>query len=307
MNAIIPPPLTMPFPLPHTRGVPHGEPRLLEETVRLGMPQLALGGLSEGWLLKDLGHRHWMMLAAMAGRTVPDFRDIDGAPVYAAFSALAIRDARFAELGENDVLAIRSSIARISRTQCASRHVLSRAGEAMGTVELVSAFVRRGAGGGNHQVARVALEGFPPPAAASSAPSTATPANSLADRAAALRARRLEHYFGFDLAAAAGEADPFIEIDPCPAQDFNGAGFLYFASFVSFIDRAEWHFDGRQAPRAATLRRDVFFHANADPGERVRVRWLGQRRGDGRLAHHCRLERMSDGTRLAEAFTLRAV
>ncbi|MDQ0511193.1 Pnap_2097 family protein [Ancylobacter amanitiformis] len=312
MNAIVPPPLARPPGLSPERSGLHGEPRPLEETVRLGMPQLALGGLSEGWLLKDLGHRHWMMLAAMAGRAVPDFRDIDGAPVYAAFSALAIHDARFAALGENDTLAIRSSIARLSRTQCASRHVLSRAGEPMGTVELVSTFVRRGSGGGNHQVARVALEGFPPPAA----PSAGTCADSLAGRAAALRARRLDRHFGFDLrpyverdaeAGEAGEAGPYIEVDPCPAQDFNGAGFLYFASFVSFIDRAEWHFDGRQAPRAATLRREVFFHANVDPGERVRVRWLGQRRGDGRLAHHCRLERMSDGARLAEAFTLRAV
>lgn len=270
------------------------------DTLRLGMPQLSLAGLSEHWLLKELGHRHWMMLAQMAGRAVPDFRDVDGAPVYAAFSALAIAGARFAELGENEEIAIRSSIARLSRTQCASRHMLSRAGEAMGAVELVSAFVRRGAGGGNHQVARVALDGFPAPA---------TPvAQGLAARAADLRAGRLNHHFGFEqpTEGEAGEA-PFLEIDPCPAQDFNGAGFLYFASFVAFIDRAEWHFDGRRAARAATLAREVFFHGNADPGERVRVRWLAARRGEGRLVHHCRLERVSDGVRLAEAFTLRAV
>lgn len=268
----------------------------LEETVLLGMPQLCLSGLSETWLLRDLGHRHWMMLAEMAGHAVPDFRDVDGAPVYAAFCALSVRDARFDDLGENDRLAIRSDIARVSRTQCASRHVLSRRGRAMGEVELVSAFVRRGSGGGNHTVARVALDGFP-------APGMPDP-HGLPALAAAMRGGRVGRHFGFELSASQGES---VEIDPCPSQDFNGAGFLYFSSFVAFIDRAEWHFDGRRAPRAATLARDVFFHGNADPGERVRVRWQAARREGGTLAHHCLLERVSDGARLAEAFTRRTL
>ncbi|MFD2032748.1 hypothetical protein ACFSKM_25470 [Ancylobacter dichloromethanicus] len=99
----------------------------------------------------------------MAGRAVPDFRAADGAPVYAAFSALSVTDADFASLGENDVLAISSTIARLTRTQCASRHVLACAGRTVGAVDLVSVFVRRAAGGGNHTVARVALDGFPRP------------------------------------------------------------------------------------------------------------------------------------------------
>lgn len=271
-------------------------PLAMEGSVRLGMPQLALGGLSESWLLKELGHRHWMGLARMAGRAVPDFRDADGAPVYAAFSALSVTDADFASLGENDRLTIRSDLARVSRTQCASRHELSSGGRPVGRVELVSAFVRRASGGGNHTVARVALENFPPPARIP---------GGLAACAADLRAGRLPAHYGFDLAGEATGAT--FEIDPCPAQDFNGAGFLYFSSFVAFIDRAEWHFDGRRAPRATTLARDVFYRGNIDPGERLVVRWRAARRDHGRLAHHCRLERAGDGACLAEAFTLRAV
>lgn len=133
----------------------------LHEIVLLGMPQLSLSGLSESWLLKDLGHRHWMLLARLAGRAVPDFRDADGAPVYAAFCALSVKDADFAALGENDRLTIVSDISRVSRTQSASRHRLSVAGKPVGEVELVSAFVRRASGGGNHTVARVALDAFP--------------------------------------------------------------------------------------------------------------------------------------------------
>ncbi|WP_428032028.1 Pnap_2097 family protein [Ancylobacter sp.] len=267
-----------------------------EETLLLGMPQLCLAGLSETWLLKELGHRHWMGLAQMAGRAVPDFRDASGEPVYAAFSALSVTDADFARVRENDRITVRSEIRRISRTQCASRHTLTSAGRPIGTVHLVSAFVRRAPGGGNHTVARVALDGFPPP--------DRPEATGLAARAAAFRAGRgeAEARFGLEPDEAARAV---LEIDPCPAQDFNGAGFLYFSSFIAFIDRAEWQFDSRRAPLASTRSREVYFHGNIDPGERVVVRRLASRRDAGGLAHHCRLERAGDGARLADVFTHR--
>lgn len=270
-----------------------------EDAVLLGMPQLCLSGLSETWLLKELGHRHWLALARLAGRAVPDFRDVDGGPVYAAFRALSVAEADFARLGENDRLAIRSDIRRVSRTQCLSRHRLSCGGRPAGHVELLSAFVRRGPGGGNHNVARVALDGFPAP--------SVPEASSLAARVAGLRAGRVSpaDRFGLVRPAEGPERTEVLEIDPCPAQDFNGAGFLYFSSFVSFLDRAEWHFDSRRAPRAATRAREIHFHGNIDPGDRVVVRRIAARRDADGLAHHCRLERAADGVLLADAFTRR--
>lgn len=291
MNLVLPP------------GLFAAAPALVaEETVQLGMPQLCLGGLSETWLLKELGHRHWMALAAMAGRAVPDFRDADGAPVYAAFSALSVEDADFASLRENDQLTIRSATCRLSRTQCASRHDLTCRGRAVGAVHLVSAFVRRAKGGGNHTVARVALDGFPAPPRMG----VDRRESALAARAAAFRAGRAapDSRFGFGLSS---EPEAVLEIDPCPAQDFNGAGFLYFTSFLAFIDRAEWQCDGRRAPLATTRAREVYFHGNIDPGERVVVRRLKAERQTGELFHHCRLERAGDGARLADAFTRRAL
>jgi len=41
--------------------------RLWSAPVRLGMPQLALAGLSESWLLMECGHRHWTLLERMLG------------------------------------------------------------------------------------------------------------------------------------------------------------------------------------------------------------------------------------------------
>jgi probable biosynthetic protein (TIGR04099 family) len=60
---------------------------------RAGMPQLALNGLSENWLLKECGHRHWEALAVDAGHAVPEFIDDAGNKAYAAFTAVRLRDA----------------------------------------------------------------------------------------------------------------------------------------------------------------------------------------------------------------------
>jgi probable biosynthetic protein (TIGR04099 family) len=95
-----------------------------------------------------------------------------------------------------------------------------------------------------------------------------------------------------------------LVIDPCPAQDFNGADFLYFSSFQAFVDRAEWAFL-RPNPRATTRRRDIVYHGNIDPGDRVVVVLCGVRRCGSELGHWCRVERESDAAPLADVFTVR--
>jgi probable biosynthetic protein (TIGR04099 family) len=294
---------------PFTAGSLVGEPGLLalrapavaamptrSDRILLGMPHLSCNGLSEIWLLKELGHRHWLLLAESAGRPVPDFRDEAGRPVYAAFCALSIEDADFAAARENDSLGIASSLARLSRTQMASRHHLAIEGRPIGTVTMISTFVRRAPDGGNHTVARVAIEGLPPvgePALA----------GDLADLAAGFRAGRVERHMGFDLHRPAALGT--WTFDPCPSLDFNGAGFLYFANFVAMIDRAEWRFAPALARTAATTRRDVFFYGNVDRGETVTAALLARRETAGTLAHHCRLQRGSDGAVVADVFTVR--
>ena len=260
-----------------------------EPLIRLGMPHLSGCGLSETWLLKELGHRHWTMLAEKAGRDGPDFRDEEGRPVYAAFCAVRLLDARLDLGAENGRLAIRSTLRRVSRTQVESRHALLIDGVAGGTVEMVSTFIKR-TGRGNHCVARVALDG----------PMPVDPAPcDLASLAASLRSKRLSRHLGFDLAADTRGIAEFT-FDPCPEQDFNGAGFLYFPSFLAFVDRAEWRLD-RQT--AALARREAFYYGNVDPGEDIRVILVGQQPARG--ARLWRIERAGLRSVLADVFTER--
>ncbi|WP_049768145.1 Pnap_2097 family protein [Methylocella silvestris] len=265
------------------------------DVVRLGMPHLSLGGLSETWLLKELGDRHWMLLAKLAGREIPDFRDESGARVYAAFAAVSIREASLASFVEHDELVIESEITRISGAQFASLHRLSRRGRPAGVIELVSVFVKRRVAGRNRSIMRTALDCFPPPEAAG-------PSFTAAATAARIRAGAFEQHFGFSRSDSR-EIGRLL-INPCPSQDFNGADFLYFTSFQSFVDRTEWEL---LAPERglSTQARDIVYRGNIEPGDKIVVMLSAIRQGEGTLAHWSQITRDSDGAHLADIFTLK--
>jgi probable biosynthetic protein (TIGR04099 family) len=268
----------------------------LSDQIVLGMPHLCLGGLSETWLLRECGHRHWFLLAHATGRAVPDFRDEEGDPVYAAFIAVTVRDARFDAAREHDALEFRSRLTRISRTRFMSVHEIAVRGRVLGEVVMTSLFVKRMEVGRNRSIARVEVPGLPPIV-------SSREFADYEDTVAALRRDSWTEHFGFTRARA-----PVLErlvIDPCPAQDFNGADFLYFSSFQAFVDRAEWAFFRPLDPRATTRRRDIIYHGNIEPGERVVVVLRGCRRDTGGVDHWCRVERESDAMPIADVFTLR--
>jgi probable biosynthetic protein (TIGR04099 family) len=284
------------FPLPEVDEALAARDASMLDRIVLGMPHLSLGGLSETWLLKELGHRHWQPLARLAGRTVPDFRDAEGSPVYAAFCAVTITDAAFDALREHDELSISSRLARISRTQFASLHELRCRGRDVGRVELSSVFVKRGIPGCNRSVARVALDLFPP---VSPAPGF----GGAAALAARLRGAAWEEHFGFT--REEGRTFREITINPCPSQDFNGADFLYFAAFQSFVDRAEWEFF--DLSMSSTRGRDIIYYGNVEIGDRVKVALMAERRSPGQLEHWSRIIRCDDGAQLADIFTRKSV
>jgi probable biosynthetic protein (TIGR04099 family) len=262
----------------------------------LGMPHLCLGGLSETWLLRECGHRHWLLLAQAAGRTVPDFRDATGVPVYAAFVAITVRNAQFDAAHEHDELGCESRLTRFSRTRFMSVHRLAVRGRPVGEIVMTSVFVRRTQVGLNRSIARVEVSGLPP----------VEQAPEFADHAATVAALRRNHWtehMGFTRTSAA-TLDRLV-IDPCPAQDFNGADFLYFSSFQAFADRAEWAFLRPINPRATTRERDIVYHGNIEPAERVAIVLRAVHREDGKLGHWCHIEREADATPLADIFTLR--
>jgi probable biosynthetic protein (TIGR04099 family) len=268
------------------------------DAVVLGMPHLCTIGLSETWLFKECGHRHWLLLAEAAGLATPDFRDPAGDPIYAAFLSVSVREAALETVREHDRLVFASRLARISRTRFMSTHRLSVRGRPVGEITMTSTFVWRTRRGDNHAIARIEVPALRhlvlDPEAAASATETAT-----------LRSSDWQMHLGFEHAEA--RVIDRLVIDPCPGQDFNGADFLYFASYLAFVDRAEWAFFRQRRPLPTTRRREVIYRSNVDVGERVVASLVQFRRDAHCLDHWYRLQRESDDATIAEIFTLRAL
>jgi probable biosynthetic protein (TIGR04099 family) len=286
------PPPTEP---PPAEVAPYGG---MADAIILGMPQLCLGGLSETWLLKDIGHRHWTLLAHATGQPLPDFADEHGAAIHAAFNAVSLRAGDLRSARANAVLTVEGELTRLSNTQFRSLHRIATGGRLVAEVEVLSTFVRRKLPGVNRSVAAALPLGLPPLV-------RRLPPAGFVATASALRGDRWTEHFGFRRDDAHPQAR--LVIDPCPSQDFNGVGFLYCANFQAFVDRAEWALFRIGAPSPSTTRRDIVYRGNIEVGDRVAVTLMAAARDDRVLAHWFRLERDGTGETLADVFTERAL
>lgn len=125
----------------------------------LGMPHLCPSGLSENWLWKELGHRHWGLIATAFGRAEAGFGPAGEPPVYAAFRRISLQGGDLGAVCENDALDVRSTVTYLSETRVVSRHVAACRDRLVADVEMTSVFVRRQTEGANRSIARVRIEG----------------------------------------------------------------------------------------------------------------------------------------------------
>lgn len=259
--------------------------RALEPHLLIGMPHLTPRGLSETWLMKELGHRHWLMLARDMGMDNADFRTVDRAQAYAAICATSLHDARLDRVSANDVLTIQSTLSAISRTQTSSAHRLLVGATLIAEVELLSTFVHRLADGDNHSIARVQLPGAFP---------TRYVPNALAKMAAAMRAGRQRPVGG----ASDRKNLRHFSFQSSMSQDFNGAGLFYFAEFQAVMERAYEQLFPVEAASSQISHRDVFFFGNVQQNEILNVEFAVGMADDAHVESRiCR----TDGTAIAHS------
>jgi probable biosynthetic protein (TIGR04099 family) len=259
---------------------------------RAGMPQLSYTGLSENWLLKECGHRHWEALAAHAGCENPDFLDSNGNRSYAAFTAIRLQTFGLDAVTESDAFEIRSTLCRTGAVRHFSTHRIVRGDTQIAELSMSSAFVTRSEGHNNRSVARAALAALP--GEVSPMPDQVVEMTQLGKRL-----RSGERGAMPDLAPSTSEP---IEFLPCPNTDFNGADLLYFASFQAFVDRAEWQ-RHRFAEPPVIASRSLFYYGNVDVGDMLSVRVIGESEDERGIRHWTEVRRQSDGMKIADVTT----
>ncbi|MDT4844310.1 putative biosynthetic protein [compost metagenome] len=259
----------------------------LRQDYLAGMPHLAYVGLSENWLLKECGHLHWLMLARLKSFSVPAFSDREGRSAYAAFTAINLRGLQLERIVENTRFELHSRLQPAGRARHCSEHLLLAAGLPCGELTMLSTFVCRTRAGDNRSATRAQF-----------AINEGTPVEPGQTARALLEAGK--HWL---------EAEPVEQVweqrfSPCPALDFNGAEFLYFAQFQATVERAEWALarSNRQLP---CRERQLYFYGNLNPGDDLLLRLAPPVNVDG--MQRCEIRRASDGRKLAEVLTRRAL
>jgi probable biosynthetic protein (TIGR04098 family) len=144
-----------------------------------------------------------------------------------------------------------------------------------------------------------------PPAADSHLPLVARLAR------AARRRTPLDDQFSGAALAAARPPLAELHLEPSPYADYNGAGLLYFASYVTIAETAERQLLRRlglagardPALRLSPVRRDVFYYTNLPLGDALVVELCEHAVVSGGVRTHLRLRRASDGERMADIVT----
>lgn len=243
------------------------------------MPQMALSGLSEPWLFKELGDLHWSVLTRGLQTPSAAVADSEGARLYATFTRIRLAaDQPLTDISENDRLSLDLDMERFGAGMFFSTARLEGAtGSAV--ARIMTSFSKFGEAGSNTSL----LKGQPVIPDGCEIP--ALPA--LPDFAQEYRAQR------------ATELPPAIyetEYEILPPHDINGVGLLYFAAYPTIIDLcAARKYGPRLFADFSTTFRDIGYYANSGPQETLVFRIHREDVDDGKISYDATLSRKSDG------------
>jgi probable biosynthetic protein (TIGR04098 family) len=244
--------------------------------LRLGMPHTNYWGLSEPLLLMQAAHFHWASIASAIGEPLSRLRTASGGEVYAAFYYVEERIPACAPLesfGVDDVVRFSVSL----------RSFKNIAVEGSIRFDLLSRFA--GSEPDPHDVRPQIRFGniFITPVKGNSLLNVAAPVNG---DFSGLRPLPNDEN-PYHLTRAAAESGSLGVFDSswtpigCPVEhryqidvdrDTNGAGLVYFANYVWFMERAERLAGSDAAVHRSLRHRRIAYYGNADVSDTLLVR-----------------------------------
>ncbi|MCX7284990.1 MAG: hypothetical protein NTX28_13245 [Novosphingobium sp.] len=248
------------------------------------MPQMALSGLSEAWMLKEMGNIHWKLICDFLQMPSSRIQDQAGERLYATFTRIRWEcSGDLTDFSENDVLAADARLSRYGASFYFSRQSLeSPTGNI--SADIMSTFAKHGERGANTSL----VKGTPVLVQPEAIPYS----EDFPDFGKGYRAER------------AFENDKFIydtEYELIGPHDINGVGLLYFAAYPLIFDICTERFEGKGFSRAySSVSKDLFYFANAEPDETLVFRMHERLAVDDSVTYVCSLSRKSDGKRMAQ-------
>lgn len=249
----------------------------------VNMPQMALSGLSEPWLLKEIGDLHWSVLTRGLQTPSSAVADSEGDRLYATFTRICLSaDQPLTDIAENDRLTLDLEMERFGAGMFFSTAQVASASAAV-RARIMTSFSKFGEAGANTSL----LKGQP--VIPDNCDIKALP--SLPDFAQEYRVQRAK-----DLPPAVFET----EYEILPPHDINGVGLLYFAAYPTIIDLCAMKRFGRELfADFSTTGRDIYYFANSSPNETLLFRIHRVDQSGGKIVYDATLSRQSDGKVMA--------
>lgn len=201
-----------------------------EFSVKLGMPHLGRSGLNESALLKMVGHDRWQVFAEATGVPTDKIADAFGNRLYATFCFVELLlppDRPLSAYDENDCLRFSRDLSHYGRIYLDGYYKLKDGGPFR--VRCTNVFIYQLAGPQQLKMAQPDNCDF------ANIPELATQPESLN----LCRAAKAEGAFQSPIPNRGNLGSRAIDYPLDPDRDANGAGLIYFANFVCFLDFAE--------------------------------------------------------------------
>ncbi len=277
---------------------------------RIGMPEMAIGGLSEAWLFREIGDMHWSTLSKALGRPTGAIVEPSGARLYATFIRVRFEmKGHLKSAKENDSWRAEYNLNRADRFIWTGQGNAS-AGTHNVSFDAISAFARR-EGNGNSTLLKSA------PDFAGTGPTSPDSARQTYNEYRELRRGQLKAVRLVNYQLPVGDQNLFTrEHNIIPGYEVNGVNLLYFAAYPIIhetyerefmnANRGRFDFQNDWAIASATVAKDVCYFANCDINDKIVYTLNHVEQVDSNHYAFCSsLRRASDRTLIARIFTIR--
>lgn len=276
----------------HSATVPPATSQITGKSNRtylLNMPQMALSGLSESWLFKEIGDIHWGMITHYLQSPSSAITDDMGDRLYATFTRIMLTASpSLRGFRENQAFDINSGLERYGASFFFGSHQITGP-QGSCTATTMSTFAKYGERGENTSL----IKGTPMLPVPDGLPSIA----GFPEFGTEYRTRR---------AAEPGPAIFSCDYEILPPHDINGVGLLYFAAYPMIFDLCFERSEGKGfLIGTSTVSKDICYFANSEPTETLRFDLHLRGEADGKIRHVASLSRTSDGKRMAEIISVK--
>ncbi|KAA1246073.1 SDR family NAD(P)-dependent oxidoreductase [Aquimarina sp. RZ0] len=291
---------------------------------QLNIPQLLSGGISENWLLKELGDIHWNMISESLGAKSDEIVDSNGERLYASFVRLQwSANKSLFSFKENEEITIESELSRYGNKMFFSDQIISGKDKII-KASLMSVFSSRKSGNNKKLTKGKPLD---------------------SEKAKLIQLDKLpnlaKEYFdtkAFIFPLSENENKVINKISfydtsfkitneaifsrlyyVDPYDDINGVGLLYFASYSKISDKCErFYFNENSienkidnynwAENSSCIARDIHYYGNANANEELLYTLEDCcLLGDNKIQLTSSLRRTKDDQLIAKIFTIKQV